>query len=180
MRALKLSRAFTLIEPGPVVLVTTFDGTKANVMTISWTMVLDFTPRFAICTGAWNHSFAALVKTRECVIAVPGADMLDIVVGIGTCTGADTDKFAEFGLTTAKARHVDAPLIREAIANIECRVADIVSEHGIVVLDGLAAHVETARKEQRMLHAVGDGTFVADGRRFDRRKAMASKLPGGL
>ncbi len=28
-------------------------------MTISWTMVLDFTPVFAIATGEWNHSFAA-------------------------------------------------------------------------------------------------------------------------
>ena len=51
MRHLKLSRAFTLIEPGPVVLVTTRDEGKNNVMTISWTMVLDFTPMFAIATG---------------------------------------------------------------------------------------------------------------------------------
>lgn len=47
MRQIKLSRAFTLIEPGPVVLVTTHDGKWNNIMTISWTMVLDFTPIFA-------------------------------------------------------------------------------------------------------------------------------------
>lgn len=35
MRKLKLSKAFTLIEPGPVVLVTTHDGEKSNIMTIS-------------------------------------------------------------------------------------------------------------------------------------------------
>ncbi len=63
MRPMKLSRAFTLIEPGPVVLVTTSDGGSNNVMTISWTMVVDFIPRFAITTGAWNHSFKALEKT---------------------------------------------------------------------------------------------------------------------
>jgi flavin reductase (DIM6/NTAB) family NADH-FMN oxidoreductase RutF len=51
VRPLKLSRTFTLIEPGPVILVTTYDGIKSNVMTISWTMVLDFTPVFAITTG---------------------------------------------------------------------------------------------------------------------------------
>ena len=55
MQALPLDKAFTLIEPGPVVLVTTHDGARSNVMTISWTMVNDFTPRFAITTGAWNH-----------------------------------------------------------------------------------------------------------------------------
>lgn len=61
-------------------------------------MVLDFTPRFAITTGTWNYSYRALRKTRECVIAVPTVDTLDAVVGIGTCSGADTDKFGKFDL----------------------------------------------------------------------------------
>jgi hypothetical protein len=55
-RHLKLSKAFTLIGRGPVVLVTTTDGGRDNVMTISWTMVLAFTPVFAITTGEWNFS----------------------------------------------------------------------------------------------------------------------------
>lgn len=82
MRQLKLSKAYTLMESGPVVLVTTHDGHKDNIMTISWTMVMDFTPVFAITTGDWNHSFAALRKHRDCVIAIPSVDMLDKVVGI--------------------------------------------------------------------------------------------------
>ena len=180
MRQLKLSKAFTLIEPGPVVLVTTHDGKKNNVMTISWTMVVDFTPVFAITTGPWNHSFAALRKTRECVIAIPTVDMLDQVVGIGTCSGADTDKFARFELTPVPGRFVRAPLIRECLANIECKVVDMVRKHDIVVLEAVAAYVDAARKERRTVHAVGDGTFVVDGRKFDRRKMMASKIPPGV
>ncbi len=129
MRRLKLSRAFTFLEPGPVVLVTTHDGRKNNIMTISWTLVVDFTPIFAITTGAWNFSYAALQKTRECVIAIPAVDLLDEVIGIGTCTGIDTDKFARF---------------------------------------------------KRTFHAVGDGTFIVDGRRIDRRKMMAARLPTGI
>jgi flavin reductase (DIM6/NTAB) family NADH-FMN oxidoreductase RutF len=177
---MKLSKAFTLIEPGPVVLVTTSDGGKNNVMTISWTMVVDFTPQFALTTGAWNHSFKALRKTRECVIAIPAVDMLDKVVGIGTCSGADTDKFDKFRLTPLPAKRVGAPLIKECLANIECKVVDIVGRHNIVVLEAVAAHVDPGRKETRMLHAVGDGTFIADGRKLDRRKLMASKIPAGV
>ena len=134
MRQLKMSRVFTLIEPGPVVLVTTCDGNKNNVMTISWTMVLDFTPMFAITTGAWNYSFAALQRTRECVIAIPTVDLLDVVVGIGTCSGADTDKFAKFKLTAVPGKLVKAPLIKECLANIECKVVDLIEKHNIVVL----------------------------------------------
>ena len=90
-------------------LVTTHDGKKDNIMTISWTMVMDFTPVFAITTGEWNHSFAALRKNRECVIAIPTVDLLDKVVGIGTCSGADTDKFARFKLTPVPAKSSGRP-----------------------------------------------------------------------
>ena len=177
MHALELNKAFTLMESGPVVLVTTHDGQKDNIMTISWTMVMDFTPVFAITTGAWNHSYAALKKNRECVIAIPTVDMLDTVVGIGTCSGQDTDKFAKFKLTPVQGKFVRPPLIRECLANIECKVIDIVEKHNIVVLQAVAAYLDTTRKEKRMLHAVGDGTFIVDGRKLDRRKMMASKLP---
>ena len=180
MNELKISKAFTLIEPGPVVLVTTHDGKKNNIMTISWTMVLDFTPAFAFTTGEWNYSFAALRKTKECVIAIPTVDMLDKVVGIGTCSGADTDKFAEFKLTPVEGKKVKAPLIKECLANIECKVVDIVKKHNIVVLDAVAAYFDSSRKEKRTIHAVGDGTFIVDGRKLDRKKMMASKLPDGL
>lgn len=180
MRQLKLSKAFTLLEPGPVVLVTTHGKQKNNIMTISWTMVLDFTPAFAITTGEWNHSFTALQKSRECVIAIPTVDMLDKVVGIGTCSGADTDKFARFELTPVAGKVVKAPLIKECLANIECKVTDIVKKHNIVVLEAVAACIDSARKEKRTVHAVGDGTFIVDGRKIDRRKMMASKIPYGV
>jgi flavin reductase (DIM6/NTAB) family NADH-FMN oxidoreductase RutF len=179
MKTMPLSRAFTLIEPGPVVWVCTSAAGKHNIMTISWTMVMDFTPRLALTTGPWNHSFAALQSSRECVIAIPSADMLDVVVGVGMCSGRDTDKFARFGLTALKGKKVAAPLIGECMANIECRVVDFLDDFNIVVLDGVVAHEDEARGARRMLHAVGDGTFVADGERFDRRAAMAAKLPDG-
>lgn len=180
MKQLKITKAFTLMESGPVVLVTTNDGKKDNVMTISWTMVLDFTPVFALTTGEWNYSFEALRKTKECVISIPTVDMIDKVVGIGTCSGADTDKFAKFKLTRVKGRRVRAPLIKECLANIECRVVDIVKKHNIVVLEGVAAYFDTSRREKRTVHAVGDGRFIVDGRKLSRRTMMASKIPGGI
>ena len=180
MNELKMSRAFTLIESGPVVLVTTNDGKNNNIMTISWTMVLDFTPTFAIATGEWNYSFAALRKTKECVISIPTVDMLDKVVGIGTCTGANTDKFSKFGLTPVQGKKVKAPLIKECLANIECTVVDIVKKHNIVVLETVAAYFDHFRKEKRTIHAVGDGTFIVDGRKLNRKRMMAAKIPKGL
>jgi flavin reductase (DIM6/NTAB) family NADH-FMN oxidoreductase RutF len=177
---MEINKAFTLIEPGPLVLVTTNDGNKNNIMTISWTMVMDFTPVFAMTTGPWNYSFAALQKTKECVISIPTVDLLDKVIGVGTFSGADTDKFEKFRLTPVKGKHVKAPLIKECLANIECRVIDIVKSHNIVVLEGMAAYFDNARQERRTVHAVGDGTFIVDGRKLNRKKMMREKLPSGL
>ena len=180
MKIMRISKAFTLTESGPVVLVTTNDGNKNNIMTISWTMVVDFTPIFAMTTGSWNYSFAALKKTKECVISIPTVDMLDKVIGIGTCSGANKDKFEKFMLTPVKGMHVKAPLIKECLANIKCKVADIIKEHNIIVLEGVAAYFDDSRKEKRTVHAVGDGTFIVDRRKLNRKKMMVSKLPAGL
>ena len=70
---------------------------------------------------------------------MPTVDLLDKLVGIGTCSGEVTDKFARFRLTPMQARHVRPPLIKECLANIECRVIDIVKRHNIVVLEAVAA-----------------------------------------
>lgn len=172
-----LSKAFTLLEPGPVIMVTIFDGKRPNIMTLSWTMVIDFTPRFALATGAWNHSYAALKKTKECVIAIPTVDLIDQVLGVGTCTGTEVDKFERFGLTAVAARHVRAPLIQECLAHIECKVVDMVTKHSLVILEGIAVHFDHHRTETRTLHAVGDGSFVVDGERVNKRELMLSKLP---
>ena len=42
---LPIEKAFMLIEPGPVILVTTNDQSRNNVMAISWHMVMNFTPQ---------------------------------------------------------------------------------------------------------------------------------------
>ncbi len=180
VKDLPLAKAFMLIEPGPVTLVTTAVGRRKNIMTISWTMVMDFTPRLAFVTGAWNHSFHALMETRECVIAIPSVDMSETVVGIGTCSGADTDKFRKFGLTPLKAKMVKSPLIAQCIANIECRVVDHLKKHDLFVLEGVRAWIDPDHRKRRTFHAVGDGTFVADGRRFNHRSLMAGKIPPGV
>jgi flavin reductase (DIM6/NTAB) family NADH-FMN oxidoreductase RutF len=106
--------------------------------------------------------------------------MLDKVIGVGTCSGADTDKFKKFILTPVKGEHVKAPLIKECKANIECKVVDIVEKHNIVVLEVVAAYFDNSRKEKRTVHAVGDGTFIVDGRKLDRKEMMHSKIPAGL
>ncbi|MDR2072177.1 MAG: flavin reductase family protein [Spirochaetaceae bacterium] len=180
MKPFPLHKAFTFLEPGPVILVSTAGGDYPNIMTLSWTMVLDFTPRFAFLTGPWNYSCRALIKRRECVIAVPTAGMSKTVVSIGACSGAKVNKFKKFKLTPLPATCVGAPLIKECYANIECRVVDYIKKHGIFVLDAVAAWIDERRKETRLFHAIGDGRFTVDGEKISHRRIMREKLPEGV
>ena len=171
---LPLSKAFRLIEPGPVVLVTTAHEERANVMTMSWHMVMDFTPRIGCILGSWDYSFEALCATKECVIAIPTVDLAGKVVDIGNCSGRDVDKFRTFGLTPLPAEKVKAPLIAECLANLECRVVDtsLVEKHDLFILEGIKAWIDLKRKERRTFHANGNGTFVVDDRTLDLKKRM--------
>ena len=84
-----VARSLLFIEPGPVTLVSSYDKeTKTpNIMTISWTLALDFNHHIALCTGPWNYSFDIIMKSKECVVAVPPASMAETVVKIGDISG---------------------------------------------------------------------------------------------
>lgn len=171
MRALPLSRVYQLLEPGPVVLLTTAPsrrrGGRANVMTMSWHMMVEFEPPLVACVVSnANHSFAALRATGECVIALPAAKLASTVVRVGNDSGRRIDKFATFGLTPKPAKRVAPPLIAECFANLECRVADtrMVNRYNLFILEVVAAWIDRAQKNPRTLHHHGYGRFVVDGR----------------
>lgn len=176
MRNLPLSKVYQLLEPGPVILLTTARKGHMNIMTMSWHMMVDFEPPLiARVVSNRDHSFEALRATRECVIAIPAVELADKVVAIGNCSGRDVDKFECFHLTPAKAERVTAPLIAECFANIECRVVDarLVNRYNVFVLEGLKAWIDPARKAPKTIHHQGFGRFVVDGETIE----IKSKMP---
>ena len=178
----KIERSLLYIEPGPVVLVSSHDPDedKDNVMTISWTLALDFCQHIALCTGPWNHSFDIIMKTKECVVAIPPASMAETVVKIGDISGKDVDKFEKFDITKLEAEKVDAPLIEECVANLECKVIDFVKKYGLIILEVVNVWENQDIKDPKLFHAFGDGTFVTDGEKMNLRKLMKDKIPKGL
>ena len=178
LKRFPIGKAFQFIEPGPVVLVTTAHKGRLNIMTMTWHMVVDFTPKIACIIGPWDFTYEALMATKECVIAVPTVDMISKVIDIGNVSGRDTDKFKMTGLTPLPAKKVKAPLIAQCLHQIECRLIDtsLSGEHGLNILQGVEAWSDPKRKIKRTFHANGDGTFAADGKKMDYRKKMI-KLP---
>lgn len=166
MREFPLAKVYTLIEPGPVVLLTTARKGRSNVMTMSWHMMVEFEPPLVACVvSEANFSFAALRATGECVIAIPARELAKKVVAVGNVSGRDVDKFAAFGLTTMPASRVAPPLITECFANLECKVRDtrLVAKYNLFVLEVVKAWIRPGRARPKTIHHHGFGTFVVDG-----------------
>jgi flavin reductase (DIM6/NTAB) family NADH-FMN oxidoreductase RutF len=176
MKELPLSKVYELLEPGPVVLLTTARRGRSNVMTMSWHMMVEFTPPLVACVVSdADYSFAALRATRECVIAIPPVELAPKVVMVGNCSGRDVDKFATIGLTPAKAETVAPPLVAECFANLECRVADtrLVNKYNLFVLEVQKAWIDPAQKNPKTIHHCGHGRFMVDGETIQ----LESKMP---
>lgn len=171
-----LSEVYRLLEPGPVALVTTGLKGRSNVMPISWLTMMEFTPPLVgIILSNRNHSFKALVATRECAINIPTARIARQTVRCGNCSGREVDKFAAFGLTALPASRIRAPLIAECFANLECRVVDAGMKHryNFFVLKVVKAWIDRGVKQPRTFHHHGKGLFTFDGRRI----RLPSRVP---
>ena len=166
---LPLAQVYRLLEPGPVVLLTTARKGRANVMAMSWHMMIEFEPPLIGCiVSNRNHSFQALKATKECAINIPTVSLAAAVVGCGNNSGRRLDKFEAFGLTPVEASRVGAPLIAECFASLECRVADtrLVNQYNLFILEVVRAWQDRTIKRPRTIHHLGGGHFMVAGRRI--------------
>ncbi|MDR3420606.1 MAG: flavin reductase family protein [Xanthobacteraceae bacterium] len=166
MKNLPLLKVYQFLEPGPVVLLTTARKGRANVMAMSWHMMIEFEPPQVACVVSnANYSFNALRATGECVIAIPARKLAAKVVKIGESSGRDIDKFAAFGLTATPAARIAPPLVADCFANLECKVTDtrFVNKYNLFILQVLKAWVHPAQRLPQTIHHRGYGTFVVDG-----------------
>jgi flavin reductase (DIM6/NTAB) family NADH-FMN oxidoreductase RutF len=165
-KSLPLSEVYRLLEPGPVVLLTTCIKGRANVMTQSWHTMMEFEPPLIGCVVSdRDFSFNALKSTKECVINIPTVELATAVVACGNTSGRKVDKFKAFGLTPLASSQVSAPLIEECYANFECRVIDtrLTTKYNFFVLEVVKAWIDGSQKHPRTIHHMGKGVFMVAG-----------------
>jgi flavin reductase (DIM6/NTAB) family NADH-FMN oxidoreductase RutF len=178
-RDFPVARIRRFLEPGPIVLLSSAWKGKTNIMTMGWHMIMEAEPSL-VGTYIWTEDYTRrmVLKSRECVINIPTVDLLDTAIRIGNTTGAEIDKFAEFGLTPAPALKVKAPLIAECYANFECRLHDarLVNKYSLFVWKVVKAHVATSPKYPATFHYRGDGVFMISGRDVSRRRLFKPEM----
>lgn len=142
MDVLPLDRIYSLLQPGPVVLLTTCRDGAANIMCLSWHMMLDRAPPYIACVVPQEDaSFSALRSTRDCVLAVPSAALAEKVEALAALPPRAPDRFEVSGFTALPAEAVASPLVQECFVNLECRVSDtrLVSQYNLFILEPVKA-----------------------------------------
>lgn len=146
--ALPMDRIYPLLQPGPVVLLTTSRDGQANIMCLSWHMMLDRSPPYIACVVPQEDaSFSALRSTRDCVLAVPAAVLADKVEALAALPPRAPDRFEASGFTARPAESVTSPLVEECFVNLECRVTDtrLVSQYNLFILEPIKAWCDPAQ-----------------------------------
>jgi flavin reductase (DIM6/NTAB) family NADH-FMN oxidoreductase RutF len=168
-RPLSLSKVYTLLESGAVIMVTTAYKGKSNIMTMSWHTMMDFEPPFVgFVMSDRNYSFGLLRKSRECGINIPTVEIAEKAVACGRIHGGKINKFEKFGLTPGISSIIGVPLIEECYAGFECRVADtkMVNKYGFFVVEVVKAWIDKTIKNPQTLHHLGGNNFMVAGKRI--------------
>ena len=152
--------------PEPVVLVTTHNPQGGdNVMAVGWTTTVSYKPRmFLVAIDDAAYTYKLIRKTKQFVVAFPSVQMAKATLFVGTRHGHKMAKLQEAGLAVQKASKVHAPLLRDAVANFECKLVSITRPGDCPMIVGkvVAAHENQNRALKRLYYWVKKG-FVLDG-----------------
>jgi flavin reductase (DIM6/NTAB) family NADH-FMN oxidoreductase RutF len=173
-QSIPLDQVRRFLEPGPVVLVSSRHGDETDIMVMGWHTVIEFTPSLIGCViSSANHSFELIRASKECVINLPTTALTEQVLGIGSTTGADIDKFAVFGLSPEPCEQVGAPAIAECHAQFECKLHDdsLVERYNFFIWEVVAARASATPRHPETLHYKGDGVFMVSGDIIHRHRA---------
>ncbi len=140
-RPLDLPQAARILEPGSLALVTSLHRGRHNVMTASWLMPLGFDPpRLGVAIHPSRLTHELITQSETFGLSIPTLDLLNAVHRCGMESGRELDKFLTAKLTPVDAVEIDAPLVGECVAHIECGLVQRLrlTDHDLFVAEVLA------------------------------------------
>lgn len=166
-----IAKSYRLLNYGPVVLLSSAEGDKSNIASIAWSAPLSSDPVLVGVAIHEEHYTTQLIsQSKEYVINIPSADLINQVQKCGSVHGFNIDKFEKFKLTPLAASKVKVPLIKECIGHLECRVVKTVKlgDHFLFVGKVVAALADKGvlsiqgilnLKKVKSLHHLGGDEF---------------------
>jgi len=123
-------------------------------------------PLVVISVAPKCYSHRIIEETGEFVINVPTMEIVKQTLFCGRISGAKCDKFKEASLTALQAKKVKAPIIKECVAHLECKLVKSVAigDHTLFIGKVLTAYVNEGvfdekfdvKKVKPIFHMGGD------------------------
>jgi len=169
--SVEISSAYRLLHPMHTVLVSCVGKVgKPNVLPLAWAMPTSHNPPLvAISMDLNRYSRTLIEETREFVINIPTVDIVKETLACGRTSGENQDKFTETGLTPLPARKVKAPIIKECIAHLECKLHSqfTTGDHTVFAGEIMEAYADKGTftdkydiEKARMLYHLGGNIFA--------------------
>lgn len=114
---------YHLLYPLRTYLIVSGNEEEKNVMTADWVSPISYKP-FILCVSISpkRYTHKLIKKYGEFVVSVPTMEMLNDLWIAGTKSGIE--KLSKMKINFIKSKKVKTMSIKEAIANIECKVID--------------------------------------------------------
>ncbi|MFQ6333606.1 flavin reductase family protein [Methylophilus sp. 3sh_L] len=178
------STAYRLLNHGPTTLITSSHAGQRNIMAAAWVCALDFNPsKVTVVIDSKTYTRELMEAEGTFAINLPCVQQIEMVKKVGSISGRDlpgADKFAEYGIETFSAHEISAPLVKDCVAWLECKlipephnqntydlfIAEVVAAHADerVFSDG-RWHFE-GHDELRTIHHIAGGVFFATGQAY--------------
>lgn len=129
--------------PKLVAIVTARHADKENAMTIAWHSPLSFSPPlYGVLISPKRYTHQLMLGSHEFCLNFLPLEKADLAAKIGGVKGAETDKFVLLNLKKEKALKINAPILEDAYASLECRVKErrALGDHDLFVGEVLVTH----------------------------------------
>ena len=125
---LKISEGLRQFPGFPVCLVTSGSGEDRNIITAAMVHIFSFDPPLVgVGISPKRHSHKTMSETGDCVVNIPGKDLIKETLLCGTTSGRDIKKFEIAGLTPIDSETVEAQSIDQCLVCIECKKVQTVT-----------------------------------------------------
>lgn len=182
-RVASLEHALRIINNGPVLLVATRSGQTDNICAVAWSTPLGkVPPRLALQINPGHFTWEQLADNPEFTLNVPGRTQLELVGWCGGISGRQCAKPGSAPVKLARGNSVNAPLLLDCLAHLECRAVQMDRENRRVTAEVVYACADeeaffegwTLRPGFEPLHHLGGEYYQCGGERL--RQARLTSL----
>ncbi len=132
-----------------VALITAKLGDKENAMPATWAIPVSFSPKLVAVNIAPERFTHDMIKeSGKFGVCLLADGQMDLSKYAGSCSGRDTEKFDRIPSFRGE---TGLPLVQGAVACMECRVVDAVTEGDHTVFTGEVINLYAAEKKPLLL-----------------------------